>query len=402
VARPLRLGWLFPLDGHTSAGPLDGVIVLDLSRVLTGPFAAMLLGDLGARVIKVERPGHGDDTRNWGPPFAGPADAAESTYFLSANRNKQSVSLDLKSDRTRLLQLISRADILVENFRPGVMDRLGLGAAELRELNPRLVVLSITGFGHDGPDAGRPGYDQIVQGEAGIMSLTGMDADHPTKVGIPIADLLAGIYGALGAVAALHERGTTGRGGVVRTSLLAAVVATHAFQGTRYLIAEEVPEPSGNQHPTVAPYGAFTCQDGVIQIAVGNDDLWRRLAEVVGMDADDPSFRTNADRLEHTYALQESLRTAFRSEPVDAWMTRLDAAGIPAGRINSLNEVYASPQVRSQGLVIAVDHATLGRIELPGPALRFDDLPERAHRAPPFLGQDTEEVFRWLDSEPER
>ncbi|MDQ3432054.1 MAG: CoA transferase, partial [Actinomycetota bacterium] len=232
-------------------GPLDGVLVLDLSRALAGPHAAMMLGDLGARVIKVEAPGGGDDTRGWGPPFVGPPDAKESTYFLSCNRNKESITLDLKSDdgRDTMARLVGHADILVENFRTGVLDRLGFPVQRLHELNPRIILLSITGFGHDGPEGGRAGYDQIAQGEAGLMSITGPDAGHPTRVGVPIADLLAGMYGAYGAVAALHERERTGHGTVVRTSLLAAIVGVHAFQGTRYTVAGEVPRAQGNHHP---------------------------------------------------------------------------------------------------------------------------------------------------------
>ncbi len=229
-------------------GPLDGVIVVDLSRALAGPHAAMMLGDLGARVIKVESPGSGDDTRGWGPPFVGPDESRESTYFLSCNRKKESITLDLKSEdgRETLARLVRRSDVLVENFRPGVLDLLGFPVERLHELNPGLVVLSITGFGHDGPEGGRAGYDQIAQGEAGLMSLTGPGPDDPTRVGVPIGDLLAGMYGAYGVVAALHERTSTGRGRVVRTSLLAAIVGVHAFQGTRYTVAGEVPRAQGN------------------------------------------------------------------------------------------------------------------------------------------------------------
>jgi len=228
---------------QTPGGPLDGVVVVDLSRALAGPHAAMMLGDLGARVIKVESPDGGDDTRSWGPPFMPGSDGQEhSTYFLSCNRNKESIVLDLKSDdgRDTLAALVGRADVLVENFRPGVLDRLGFSVKRLHELNPRMVVLSITGFGHDGPEGSRAGYDQIAQGEAGLMSLTGAP-DEPTRVGVPIGDVLAGMYGAYGVLAALHERGRTGQGRVVRTSLLAAIVGVHAFQGTRCTVAGEVP-----------------------------------------------------------------------------------------------------------------------------------------------------------------
>ncbi|MDP9396272.1 MAG: CoA transferase, partial [Actinomycetota bacterium] len=279
--------------------PLAGVVVVDLSRALAGPHAAMMLADLGARVIKVETPGTGDDTRGWGPPFVGPEDARESTYFLSCNRGKESVTLDLKSAEgcDVLTRLASRADVLVENFRPGVLDRLGFSVERLHEINPRLVVLSISGFGRDGPEGGRPGYDQIAQGEAGLMSLTGPGPDEPTRVGVPIGDLLAGMYGAYGVVSALYERARTGRGRVVRTSLLAAIVGVHAFQGTRWTVAHEVPTATGNHHPSITPYGLFRCADGLVQIAVGSEGLWQRFAPAFGIAPDTPGFATNAERV---------------------------------------------------------------------------------------------------------
>ena len=232
--------------------PLEDITVVDLSRALAGPHAAMMLGDMGARVIKVESPA-GDDTRGWGPPFVGPEDDPVSTYYLSANRNKESITLDLKSDDGRdvLTRLVQRADVLIENFRPCVMDRLGFSTDQLHELNPRLVILSISGFGHDGPQGGRAGYDQIAQGEAGIMSVTGPDAETPQRVGVPIGDLLAGMYGAFGVVTALHERERTGKGRVVRTSLLAAIVGAHAFQGTAYTVAGHVGHAQGDRKSVV-------------------------------------------------------------------------------------------------------------------------------------------------------
>src|SRR6476660_1123733 len=259
----------------------------------------MMLGDLGARVIKVESPGTGDDTRGWGPPFVGPEDDPVSTYYLSANRNKESITLDLKSDdgRSVLTRLVAHADVLLENFRPGVLDRLGFSAERLHEINPGLVVLSISGFGHDGPQGGRAGYDQIAQGEAGLMSVTGPDPDTPQRVGVPIGDLLAGMYGAYGVVAALHERSRTGHGRVVRTSLLAAIVGVHAFQGTRYTVAHEVGHAQGNHHPSLSPYGLFECRDGMVQIACGSEALWTRLATAFGIDPATPGLATNRERV---------------------------------------------------------------------------------------------------------
>jgi formyl-CoA transferase len=383
---------------QTSGGVLQDVVVLDLSRVLTGPYAAMMLGDLGARVIKVERPGPGDDTRAWGPPFVGPEDGLESTYFLSANRNKESIALDFRDpkDLDMLLRLVRQADVLVENFRPGVLDRLDLGMERLQELNPRLVILSITGFGHDGPDAARPGYDQILQGEGGLMSFTGPPG-QPTKVGTAIADILAGMFGAYGVLGALHERERTGRGRVVRTSLLAAVVGVHAFQGTRWLVAGEVPEPIGNRHPIVSPYGAFRCRDGIIQIGAGSPRLWERFAALIGLDPEDPRFRTNGDRVDNYPELEREIGERLGRETLAHWLAAFDEAGVPAGEVKPLDRVYESEQVHSQGLVLEVDHATLGPIRLPGPPVRFDGGGRREHLAPPTLGQHTEDVLRWLE-----
>ena len=384
-------------------GPLAGTLVVDLSRALAGPHATMMLADMGARVIKVEPPGSGDDSRGWGPPFAGPPDAPESTYFFCCNRNKESIQLDLKSDdgRSTLEQLVRRADVLVENFRTGVLDRLGLSIELMHRLNPRLVVLSITGFGHDGPEAGRAGYDQIAQGEAGLMSLTGPSADQPTRVGVPIGDLLAGIYGAYGVAAALVERDRTGRGTTVRTSLLAALVGVHAFQGTRYTVAGQVPHPIGNHHPSIAPYGAFATADSVVQVAVGNDVQWKAFADVIGLDADADGLRTNGDRVANRDRLIAAIEERLKAEGSAVWLERLRDAGVPSGAVRTLQEVYEWEQTRSQGLVVAVDHPTAGRIELPGPAVRMEDSEGNStlragHQPPPTLGQHDESVRAWL------
>lgn len=380
--------------------PLEDLLVIDLSRVVTGPFAAMMLGDLGARVIKVERP-EGDDTRQWGPPFVGPEGRRESTYFLSVNRNKESIVLDLKvrEDAAVLERLIERADVLVENFRPGVLDRLELSHERMLKLNPRLVVLSITGFGHDGPEAERAGYDQIVQGEAGLMGFTGPPGE-PTKVGVPIADLLAGMFGAYGVLAALRERDRGREGQVVRTSLLAGVVATHSYQGGRYLIGGEVPEPGGNRHPSIAPYRTYDCRDGVIQVAVGNEPIWDRFASLLGIDAEDPRFATNRARLENSDALDPLIAERLASNTAASWLEQFREHGIPAGEVKSLDQVYASPQVGSQGLIAETEHSTLGTIRTPGPPLRFDRSGTREHAAPPTLGEHSEAIRAWLEEAP--
>ncbi len=391
--------------GTPGAGPLADVLVVDLSRALAGPHATMMLGDLGARVVKVETPKGGDDTRGWGPPFVGEAGPTGpvSTYFLSTNRNKESIALDLKdaADRDVLLALVERADVLVENFRTGVLERLGLGIEELQRRNPRLVVLSITGFGHDGPEGGRAGYDQIAQGEAGLMSLTGAGPDDPQRVGVPIADLLAGMYGAYGVVAALHERDRTGVGTVVRTSLLAAVVGVHTFQGTRWTVAGEVGKAQGNHHPSISPYGLFHCRDGVVQIAVGSEGLWLRLCGAFEIDPATEGMATNSQRVGNREAVIALVEERFATWDAEDLLARLAEAGVPAGKVRSLDDVYRWDQTASQGLLVDVDHASLGTVTLPGPPLRFFDgagseVTRTDHAAPPTLDQHGDAVRAWV------
>ena len=392
-------------SGHRNdsgaAGLLSGTLVLDLSRALAGPHAAMMLGDLGARVIKVETPAGGDDSRGWGPPFLGDGEERESTYFMSANRNKESITLNLKDDADNdlLARLVRQADVLVENFRVGVMDRLGFSVERLHELNPGLVILTITGFGHDGPESQRAGYDQIAQGEAGLMSITGID--EPTKVGVPIADLLAGMNGAYGVAAALVERERTGRGRVVRTSLIGSIVGIHAFQGTRWTVGGERPGLSGSHHPSIAPYGLFYTATTPIQLSCGSEALWRRFAGAIGIDPDEPRFATNRNRVDHHSELVEAVNAIFAEEPAEHWLRVLDEAGVPSGKVRDLQEVYEWEQVRSQGLLVEVEHETKGTLQLPGPVIRFDDNPFGGARAevtaPPTLGQHNAAIRAWLD-----
>jgi crotonobetainyl-CoA:carnitine CoA-transferase CaiB-like acyl-CoA transferase len=388
-------------------GPLDGVLVVDLTRALAGPHAAMMLGDLGARVIKVESPGSGDDTRGWGPPFVQPEHGdRESTYFLAANRNKESITLDLKDDgdKALLTELLRRADVLLENFRPGTLARLGFGTEVLAELNPRLVTLAISGFGHDGPEGGRAGYDQIAQGEGGLMSVTGPSPDSPQRVGVPIGDLLAGMYGAYGVLAALLERERTGVGQVVRTSLLAAIVGVHALHGTAWTVAGQVGRAQGNHHPAIAPYGLFSCADGKVQVACANESLWRRLCTEFGFDPEAPGMATNADRVGHRAEVIALLEAAFASISAEELLARLNKVGIPAGKVRTIDDVYEWDQTRSQGLLVEVDHATLGTVSIPGPPLRFfapgpdgeTETTRRTHLPPPVLGADGAAIRAWL------
>lgn len=402
------------------SGPLAGLLVVDLSRALAGPQATMMMGDLGARIIKVEVPTTGDDTRGWGPPFrwpdpesgthggvpAGDAQDRESTYFLSANRNKESIVLDLKqeSERALLLDLVKKADVLVENFRTGVLDRLGLSFSLLHEVNPRLVILSISGFGHDGPEGGRAGYDQIAQGEGGLMSLTGSSPEDAQKVGTPIADLLAGMYGAFGVLAALNERARSGVGTVVRTSLLSAVVGVHGFQGTRWTVAGEVGRAKGNHHSAIAPYGLFACADGAVQIAVGSERLWRDFCTGFDLDPMREPFASNGERAANLDTLIPYIEEVFASWRPAALLARLSNIGIPAGRVRSIDEVYDWEQTRSQGLLIDVEHATLGSLQLPGPPLRFFDedgaeTTPRGDSAPPVLDQHGDAIRAWIQGD---
>lgn len=391
--------------------PLSGVVVIDMSRALAGPHAGMMLADLGATVIKIERPGTGDDTRSWGPPFVADSDGQkQATYFLSCNRNKQSMCLDLGTPEGHetLLALVARADVLIENFRVGVMQRLGLSEQALAEINPRLVQLSISGFGHDGPEAARAGYDQIVQGEAGLMSLTGEKGGTPQRVGVPIADLLAGIHGVVGVLSALYEREHTGEGKVVRTSLLASIVGIHTFQGARQTVAHETPHALGNHHPSIAPYGLFACRDGgSVQMSVGNESLWHRFCEAFGANAESPGLESNEARVLHhgdTVAFVEGLFAPFTAAEV---LQRLTDAGIPAGTVRTLDEVYAWDQVASQHLLVDVDHPTLGTITLPGSPLRFFDVDDEGltettrleHSAPPLIDEHRETIMSWISGE---
>jgi crotonobetainyl-CoA:carnitine CoA-transferase CaiB-like acyl-CoA transferase len=367
---------------------LDGIRVIDFGQWLAGPLTAMMLADQGAEVIHVDPPG--------GPRWKSPANA-------TLHRGKQRLTLDLKSsaDVAYARRLIETADVVIENFRPGVMDRLGFSTATMHELNPRLVVLSITGFGHDGPEGGRAGYDQIAQGEAGLMSLTGSGPDDPQRVGVPIADLLSGMYGAYGVLAALHERERTGKGTVVRTSLLASVVGVHAFQGTRWTVAGEVGRAQGNHHPSIAPYGLFHCRDGAVQIALGSEGLWKKFCAGFGLDPDAEGLATNGERVARREQVIAVVEQAFADWDAEPLLARLAEIGIPAGKVRTLDEVYEWDQVASQGLLVDVEHPTLGGITLPGPPLRFFDaegaeVTRRDHVAPPLLDQHADAIRTWV------
>lgn len=376
--------------------PLQGLTVLDLGHALAGPHAAQMLGDLGARVIKIEPPA-GDESRGWGS-IPAPETPTLSSYFMACNRNKESIVLDLKSHsgRATLLDLVRRSDVLVENFRAGVMESLGLSEGLLRRENRRLIILSVTGFGHRGPEADRPGYDQILQAEAGIMTLTGSGPTDLYRVGIPIGDLLAGIHGVVGVLAALIQRELSGEGTVVRTSLLAGLVAIHSFQGTQWTVGGVVPEACGNHHPSIAPYGLFRCSDASIVLAVGTEAMWRRFASAFAIDATELKYGTNRSRVQHRAELTSEIERRFAGRTRDELLTQLRLLGIPAGRLRTLNDVYNWAQVRAQDVLATFQHPTLGTLEAPGFPLTFDGCQPRKSGTPPCLGQDTQSVLSWL------
>jgi glutaryl-CoA transferase len=373
--------------------PLAGVRVLDLSRVLAGPLATMTLGDLGADVVKVERPGEGDDTRHWGPPFAG-EDAA---YFLSLNRNKRSVIVDLKtSDGVAAVErLAADADVLIENFRPGLMDDLGLPLDGLRAANEQLVTCSLTAFGERGPDAGaRPGYDIIVQALSGLMSVTGSRDGKPVKAGVALLDVITGLYAAIGILAALREREVTGRGRHVGVSLFDASVAAMVNQAANHLIGGLVPGPMGTQHPNIVPYQAFSASDRPFILAAGNDRLFGRTCDVLGHVewAEDPRFRTNEARVANREALIPLLAAAFAGRTAASWIAALEAESVPCAPIRTMDEVFASPE--GAALIQVVDDPVHGTLRLVADPIRFDGQVLPVRLPPPALGADTDGVIR--------
>jgi crotonobetainyl-CoA:carnitine CoA-transferase CaiB-like acyl-CoA transferase len=381
----------------TRGEALTGTVVLDLTHALAGPFATMMLGDAGAEVIKVESPA-GDETRAWGPPFVGEEEQRCSTYFLSVNRNKKSIVLDLATPagKDNLRRLVAAADVLVENFRPGAMDRLGFGDDELAALNPRLVVVHISGFPRDGQDGTRGGYDQIVQGESGVMSINGDETTGPLKFGIPIADICTGMYAAFGVVAGLRQRTETDRGMVIDTSLYSVMLGMHAFHASQYLNAGVAPRQTGNHHPTLAPYGIYPCESGMLQIAVGTDDQWRRLAAALGLSQPDPRFATNELRIANRPEVEALVAEALRAHSAHDWVTRLSQAGVPCGKVRGIPEVYDSLMDSKSDLITHVHDPDYGELKFPSSPLRFSDHARGGHIPPPHLGQHTEEITKWL------
>ena len=393
-------------------GALSHIRVLDLSRVLAGPWCTQNLADLGAEVIKVEKPGSGDDTRAWGPPYLQDAagnDTGESAYYLSCNRGKKSLALDIAQPAGQRIarELARHSDILVENYKVGGLAKYGLDWASLHEINPRLIYCSITGFGQDGPYAARPGYDFIVQGMGGLMSVTGERDDAPgggpQKVGVAVADLFTGMYATVAVLAALTFRERTGQGQHVDLSLLDAQVAMLANQNMNFLTTGEAPERRGNAHPNIVPYQTFATADGHVILAVGNDGQFRRFCELAGCAglADDERFASNRARVAHREALIPLLEPAMRQRTTHAWVDVLEAAGVPCGPINRLGEVFDDPQVRHRGLRIELPHPSAGSVPLVANPIRLSASPLAYSMPPPLLGQHTEEILRGLLGLPE-
>lgn len=376
--------------------PLEGIRVLDLSRALAGPFCSQMLGDMGADVLKVEQPVVGDNARGWGPPFQG----GESSYFLSANRNKRSIALNLRDERgvAALRRMVARSDVLLENFVPGTLGRLGFDYATCRAIRPDLIYCSISGFGQVGPERERAAYDQILQGLGGIMSVTGDVGGPPMRVGIAIADITAGMFAAYAIMVALYHRARTGEGQMIDTSLLDGQLATLTYQAGRFFATGEPPASSGNQHPTITPYGVYRCADAYFNLAVGTEDLWRRFCAALGLDDlyADPRFVTNRERLRHRDNLNALLEPLFAARSIAEIEALLGSAGVPCGAVRDLRAVFADPQVAALDLVQQIEHPTAGPIRVVGPPYRFSATPGAVRIPPPLLGQHTDEALREL------
>ena len=377
-------------------GPLTGFTVLDLTRVLSGPYCTMVLGDLGARIIKVEQPGKGDDTRAWGPPFLG----EESAYFLSINRNKESVTLDYKpaAGRKVLAELIAKADVLVENFRPGTLERAGFGWDAVHQEFPRLVYASIAGYGQTGPRKDEAGYDAVMQAEGGLMSVTG-DADRPGyRLGVAITDMVAGLYCSQGITAALLARERSGEGQRVDIGMLDTTAALLTYQAANWFATGQTPQRRGNRHATIAPYETVTTADGEIVVAVGNDDLWKRFCPAVGLPelAANPRFATNRDRMANYDDMRPPIDRVFRTATNAEWIARLNAAGVANGEVRDIGQMLNDPQLAAREMVQTMMHPTVGAIRVVGAPIKLSATPASLRTPPPVLGQHTDAVLAEL------
>jgi len=370
--------------------PLEGITVLDLTRVLSGPYCTMLLADMGARVIKIEQPGKGDDTRGWGPPFLN----GESAYFLSVNRNKESVTIDFKHPEGRALlnRLVDRCDVLVENFRPGTLAKLGLDYASLSTRHPQLVYCSVSGFGQTGPRRQESGYDAVIQAEGGLMSITGAADGPPFRLGVAIADIVSGMFAAYGISLALLSRERSGRGQEVDIAMLDAVSALLTYQAGAYFASGHVPRRLGNRHPSIVPYETFAASDGDFVLAVGNDDLWKTFCEVADLDFGD-RFATNRHRVMGYDTLRPLIASRLETQTRQYWIERLTAAGVPCGSVRDIGELFGDPQLRARDMVASVQHETIGSMEVLGVPVKLSATPGSVRTPPPRLGEHTAAVL---------
>jgi CoA:oxalate CoA-transferase len=384
-------------------GPLSGIIVIDMTRVLAGPYAALLLAEMGARVIKVEPPRHGDDSRAVGPFIKTPSGKTKSGYFMSINRGKESIALDLKADGDRAIfeQLLAHADVVLENYRGGTMEKLGYGYETLKERFPKLVYAAVSGFGHTGPYATRPAYDMVVQAMGGIMSLTGHPGSPPTRVGTSVGDLTAALYAALGIVTALYDRKSTGKGMKVDISMLDCQVAFLENAIARYVATGHVPGPLGARHPSIAPFAVFATKDGHIVIAAGTDALFKRVADVIGRPAlaKDARFLSNHDRVENALALQAELESALAAHTSEDWLARFEEAGVPHAPLNNVADVMADPQVAARNMIVTAQDPDLGPIRMQGNPVKLSAYEDPTTRGPaPDLDGDRDAILAWLAS----
>ncbi len=384
-------------------GPLSGVLVVDMTRVLAGPYAALLLAEMGARVIKIEPPRRGDDSRSIGPFVKAKSGKIKSGYFMSVNRGKESIALDLKTheDREIFENLLARADVLVENYRGGTMERLGYGWDALKKRYPRLIYAAVSGFGHTGPYAARPAYDMVVQAMGGIMSLTGHPGGPPTRVGTSVGDLTAALYATLGIVAALYDRKATNKGMKVDISMLDCQVAFLENAIARYVATGQVPGPLGARHPSIAPFAVYATKNSHIVITAGTDELFARLAEVIGRPglARERRFSTNHDRVENALALQRELEAALASHTSEEWLARLEEAGVPHAPLNNVADVMNDPQIKARNMIVTAEDPDLGPVRMQGNPVKFSAFDDPATRAPaPDLDGDRAAILAWLAS----
>jgi CoA:oxalate CoA-transferase len=372
--------------------PLKKLVVLDLTRVLAGPYASMILADFGADVIKIESPDTGDDSRAFGP-FIG----KESAYFMSLNRGKRSMTLNLKETKAKELfrEMVKKADVVLENYRPGTMEKFGLGYEELKAINPRIIYAACSGFGHTGPYAAKPAYDVIVQGMGGIMSITGQEDGEPTRVGASIGDITAGLFTAIGIMIAAYHREITGVGQKVDVAMLDCQVAILENAISRYLTSGIVPKPIGNRHPSITPFEAFRAKDGYVIIAIGNDKLWEKFCNLISRPelVSDKRFVTNGKRTENQKALKAILDTVFPQRTVEEWLQDIDDAGIPCGPINAVDSIIADPQIKAREMIVETEHPIAGVIKMAGVPIKLSATPGAVEKAAPLLGQHTEEIL---------